>query len=355
MDDSESVASGPVRADAVPIDAARDRIHSDFIEPRVASGNLGWRSLSTLAHQTRTFAMLPLRYGAAALMTVLLRAGAMSPEPAVASAPKLHIELVGSDSTAFDVVSALIVGPTEALLWDGQYHLAEARQMADRIAASGKHLKAIVISHPDHDHYSGVAAIVERFPGTPVYMTAKALAHYDTSAAGAFQNERSRRPTMFPDSLVKPRLLPSTHLKVDGEDVELIPDLTGDVIIPTNSFLWIPSIRTALAGDIVFNHVHPWLGSSDESSRLAWRAALKRIADLHPAAVVAGHKKDVNAPDSPEALTAMDNYLKDFDALRKSSTSAEELRNAMLQKYPDYAVRGLLGYAAQMAFRKAQP
>src|SRR3954462_7793756 len=85
-------------------------------------------------------------------------------------APKLHLEEIGADSTSFNVVATLIVGPTEIIAWDAQYHIADAKQLADRIAASGKKLKAIVISHPDHDHYSGAAVLVERFPGTPVYM-----------------------------------------------------------------------------------------------------------------------------------------------------------------------------------------
>ena len=86
----------------------------------------------------------------------------------------LRLEEVGADSTAFDVTATMIVGPTEVLLWDTQYHVADATRLADRIAATGKHLKAIVISHPDHDHFMGAAKIVERFPGTPVYMTAAA-------------------------------------------------------------------------------------------------------------------------------------------------------------------------------------
>ena len=81
------------------------------------------------------------------------------------SAPKLTIEEVGADSTAFDVVATIVMGPKEALLWDAQYHLADARRLADRISASGRHLKAIILSHPDHDHFAGTAAIVERFPG----------------------------------------------------------------------------------------------------------------------------------------------------------------------------------------------
>jgi glyoxylase-like metal-dependent hydrolase (beta-lactamase superfamily II) len=269
------------------------------------------------------------------------------------SAAKLDVELVAADSTAFDVVSALVIGPTEVLLWDAQYHVGDAKRVADRIAASGKRLKAIVISHADHDHYMGAATIVERFPGTPVYMTAAALAEFKRTAAQQFPAEKSRQPNQIPDSLVTPQLLPSTKLTVDGESLELIPDLTGDVITPTNSILWIPSLRTVLAGDVVFNGVHPWLGSSDEASRARWRKSLERIAALEPARVVAGHKKDVSSPDSPEVLKQMNDYLVDFDTLRKTAANPPELLAAMRKKYPDYAVLGLLGYAAQMAFRKA--
>jgi hypothetical protein len=92
-----------------------------------------------------------------------------------------------------------------------------------------------------------------------------------------------------------------------------------------------------------------------EASRTAWKQSLKRIADLHPAIVVAGHKKDVSSPDSPDVLAFMDRYLTDFDVFRKSSSSGPELLAAMRGKYPDLAIPGLLGYAARMAYQKAPP
>ena len=297
-------------------------------------------------HALRSFALV----GALTLAGIV---GISRPRLSATPVPKLHIEEVGSDSTSFDVIATMIVGPSEVLLWDAQYHVGDARRLADRIAATGKHLKAIVISHPDHDHYSGAAAIVERFPGTPVYMTEKAIAHYDTTKRG-FEMEKSRRPAMLPDSLVTPTPLPTTHLSVDGEEVTVIPDLTGDVSVPTHSVLWIPSLRTALVGDVAFNGVHPWLGSSTEATRTAWRVSIARVAALHPAVVVAGHKKDVAAPDSPDVLRFMDGYLADFDSIRKVSSGGRELATAMQHKYPNLAVQGLLSYGAQVAF-KPQP
>lgn len=76
------------------------------------------------------------------------------------------------------------------------------------------------------------------------------------------------------------------------------------------------------------------------------------MADLHPAVVVAGHKKDVGSADSPASLDFMDHYLSDFDTIRKSAADGAALRDAMLNKYQHLAVLGLLAYSAQVAFRQ---
>jgi hypothetical protein len=185
-------------------------------------------------------------------------------------------------------------------------------------------------------------------------MTAKALEEYKRTAPRAFNNEKSRAPQMLPDSIVTPQALPSMQLTVDGEKVEVIPDLTGDVITGVNRVLWIPSISTVLAGDVIFNtSTRGW--AAPTTSRVAWRESIKRIAALHPKEVVAGHKKDVSAADTPDVLDAMDHYLADFDSLRKTSTNGAALFEAMQAKYPDYAVSGLLRYASMLAFRDTKP
>ncbi len=286
----------------------------------------------------------------ARIAAVLIPMLAVLNPAAYAAHAKLHLERVVADEASIYAVAVEVVGPTEILLWDAQFHLADAKRMADQIASSGKHLKAIVISHPDGDHYDGVGAIVERFPGTPVYMTAAALEFYNKNAEASFQKAKARTPDLFPASLVPPQLLPSMHLTVDGEDVEVIPDLQGDMHTNTNSFLWIPSLRAILAGDIVFSGVHPYLSSSTESTRAAWRESIKRMSDLHPRVVVAGHIKDTAAKDSPDLLKFMDNYLSDFDALRMQSPDAQALFMAMSKKYPDLAIPRFLQASANTAY-----
>ena len=272
---------------------------------------------------------------------------------AAATQNRLRLEHVGADSdTAFRVVATIIVGPTESVLWDGQYKVSDGKRLADRVAATGTRLKAIVISHADHDHYMGAMEVVKRFPDTPVYMAASTLADFKERSAQDLAAERKRPNADAPDTLVTPQLLPQEPLTVDGTRLEVIADLGGDVRKPASSALWIPSLRAVLVADLAFSGIHPWLGDSDTASRAAWQSAIKEIADLKPAIVVPGHKADVAAPDTPEVLTFMQSYLADFDGLMKSAATPDDLVTAMQQRYPELKIPGLMAAGARRIFKK---
>ncbi len=283
----------------------------------------------------------------AAFVLPVTRTGVAAP-----AKPALRLVEVLADTTAFNVNATLIVGPTEALLVDAQFHASDARRLADQIAATGTHLKAIFITHPDEDHYLGAAVIVERFPGTPVYMTPAAIEEFKVAGPKYLAGVKAQMPAEAPDSLVTPQPVPSTTFTIDGQRIEIVPDQQGDVLRPTNSFLWIPSLHAVVAGDIVFNGIHAWLGASSPAARVAWHQAIARIGALHPVIVVAGHKSSADLPDSPDVLRRMDQYLTDFDAARSASPDAAGLVAAMIAKYPSYPERGLLGYSAQMAYKQ---
>lgn len=289
-----------------------------------------------------------------AILAVLGCAGMPTGVAAQGEGPLLRVETVGSDSTAFNVTATVVIGPTEMILWDAMYHRGDAERVADRLAATGRRLKAIIISHPDHDHFAGAASIVERFPGTPIWMTAAALTAFRQTAARAFSGEKLGDPQDFPDSLVTPTQLPSPHLTVDGAAVEVLADRTGDAGA-TNSMLWIPSLRTVLAGDVVFQDVHPWLAASTEATRRQWRASLEEIADLHPASVVPGHKKERSTPNTPDAVFRMLDYLDDFDRSVEHASSADQLVRMMLDRYRLYADADLLRSSASRTIFRPHP
>jgi glyoxylase-like metal-dependent hydrolase (beta-lactamase superfamily II) len=266
----------------------------------------------------------------------------------------LRLQEYVADSQSFHVVSVIVYGPTEAILVDAQNRPADGRAVAERIAATGRRLKAIVITHPDHDHYTGLAAVLERFPGTPVYMTPAAIAEYDRTKPDAARLAlmRARMPAgTVPDSMVTARPLPGNTLTVDGQSIAVTPDLQGDVEAATNSVLWIPSIGTLIAGDVVFNGVHPWLGASTPATRDAWRRALDQLSAMHPRVVVAGHKPGESTADTPDAIAFTRGYLEAFDAERARASSPDQVIAAMSQRYAGTAVAVLLNAGGRMTLR----
>src|SRR6185503_14052346 len=118
-----------------------------------------------------------------------------------------------------------------------------------------------------------------------------------------------------------------------------------------NSYVWIPSLRAVIAGDIVYSGVYVWTAETNPSSRRTWIATLDRIAALNPAIVVAGHQKP-DAGTSPSSLSATKDYLVAFDAALAQSRSAEELQSKMKAQYGDLALDVILTIGAQAAFKK---
>ncbi len=273
-----------------------------------------------------------------------------SPAPPEPKAKPLHLLVYVSPQDSFGVTSTLIYGTSEAILIDAQLHISEAAKLADRIAATGTALKAIFITHPDVDHYIGTAVLHQRFPNAPIYMTAKALAHFKATVDQKLAGVRKYFPSETPSSIPTPEALPSAHLTVDGQSVQIIPDLQGDVLEPANSFVWIHSLGAVVAGDIVFNDVHVFLADSNEQSRVNWLKSIQRIASLHPLIVVVGHKGNSGLPDNPAALAFTRQYITDFDSTRKSASNADQVIAAMKQKYPQCSSEYFLMLSARKAF-----
>ncbi len=279
---------------------------------------------------------------------LLLIVGARAGEAQGSAASRLQVEVFGSQAQTFHVLTALVSGPTEAVLWDGQYRPADGARIADSIAARGKKLKAIVLSHADHDHWMGMLPILARFPGTPVYATPSVREDYAKRAANDLAQEK-RRGGDVPDSLVVLQAL-SARLTVDGVRLEIMDGLTGDVSAPASAVMWIPSLRTVLAGDLVFSGIHAWLGDSDVASREHWRSDVRRLIGLSPAVVIPGHQRDLTTPRSPRLLEEMIAYLDTFDAATRSATAAPDVIAKMTTSFPDLALPVLMAAGARRHF-----
>jgi glyoxylase-like metal-dependent hydrolase (beta-lactamase superfamily II) len=71
--------------------------------------------------------------------------------------------------------ATLIYGKRDAVLVDAFLTVEQARALVEWVAASGKKLTTIYITHGHGDHFFGVGALLDRFPNAKAVATPKVL------------------------------------------------------------------------------------------------------------------------------------------------------------------------------------
>src|SRR5262245_7729280 len=244
------------------------------------------------------------------------------------------------------ITSTLIMGRHDAILVDPPLTTTQAADIGDWIASSGLKLRQIYITHGHGDHWFGAIPLLQRFPGVIVRATE------GTVKMMAAQNDPQFRAEFW--DRVFPGQLPTGDLDVTVVDqrgfefdgVALVPVEVGHTDTDDTTMLHVPEVGLLVAGDVVYNCVHPYLTESGGADGIdEWLAALDTAEALNPTTVIAGHK-DPRADDNPSQIHATRSYLTDARRLLASSESAEEFYQAMVALHPDRLNPGALWGAA---------
>lgn len=248
------------------------------------------------------------------------------------------------------ITSTLIMGRRDAVLIDPALTATQAAEVGDWIAASGRRLRQIYITHGHGDHWFGAIPLLQRFPGVTVQTTA------GTAKIIAAQNDPEFRAEFW--DRVFPGQLPAGELDVsivdeqgfELEGVALVPVEVGHTDTDATTMLHVPDMGLLVAGDVVYNGVHLYLTESDGIAGIdEWLAALDTAEALRPATVIAGHK-DPRAFDNPSQILSTRRYLTDARRLLESSESADEFYQEMLRLHPRRINPGALWGAAITLF-----
>jgi glyoxylase-like metal-dependent hydrolase (beta-lactamase superfamily II) len=242
------------------------------------------------------------------------------------------------------VTSTLIQGERDAVLVDPPLTRDQTRQVGDWVAAGGRNLTHIYVTHGHGDHWFGTSELLRRFPGAVAYAAPGTIElMYQQATTGREQFWDLDFPGQIPDTPVLARPVPPEGLLLEGHPLR--PIEVGHTDTEHTTVLHVPSIGLVVAGDVAYNGVHQYLLEGAGGGLRRWLEAIDTVAALEPRAVVAGHKNR-NRPDDPAILDETRRYLRDVLRLLDTEPTARELYGQMLELHPDRLNPGPLWYGA---------
>jgi glyoxylase-like metal-dependent hydrolase (beta-lactamase superfamily II) len=244
------------------------------------------------------------------------------------------------------ISATLIAGQQDAVLVDALMTVGQARDLADWVADHGKRLTAVYVTHGHGDHWFGLGTILDRFPDARAFAVPAVIEQMRRGSTPEFLASfwRSRFPGQIPTDLVLADPLSDHTMELEGHD--LVAVSLGHTDTDETTCLHVPAIGLVVAGDAAYNDVHLYLAESDPQGRRDWIAALDTIESLHPRAVIAGHKRP-DREDDPRIIEETRQYIRDFDRVAETTTTARELYDQMLALHPGRINPGALWGAAR--------
>ena len=281
------------------------------------------------------------------------------PEPAArrTGAPDvrpLEIAVFTGPESAFFATSTLILGEHTAILVDAQLTRSAGRELAEWVAGKGRRLLAIVVTHEHPDHYFGAEEVLRLFPDAQLLAAPPVVEGILRTAAAKVAQWKPVYGDDIPDHPLVPAQLLPQPLMVDRQLIPVL--LLGQGDCAGSTVVHVPSIRTVIGGDFVYNGTHVWTADTTPGQRGQWADNLGRIAELGADRVIAGHRAPDQDDDALRVLAFTRDYLRDFDdRLREHPTDAEALVLAMNRRYAELTLPDILerGAAANVARQTA--
>jgi len=245
------------------------------------------------------------------------------------------------------ISSTLIYGSRDAVVVDSFITLQQAQAQADWIGSTGKNLTTIYATHGHGDHFFGASVLLERFPNARFVAASSAIQVMKEQTSPEFVAKfwESRFPNQLPKRLVVAHELSTNVIELEGERLMVMP--LGFTDTAGTTCLHMPSLELIAAGDAAYNGVHPRLMEANQNQkRDEWMSALDKMESLKPRIVVAGHKNMKNDDDGPRVIGQTRQYILDFQELARKTTTAKELYDEMLARYPGWLNRGALWSSA---------
>jgi glyoxylase-like metal-dependent hydrolase (beta-lactamase superfamily II) len=245
------------------------------------------------------------------------------------------------------VASTLIFGSRDAVLTDPGFTTEQADRLGDWVAGKDRNVTDIFITHGHGDHWFAAGVLAERF-GARVVATAGSIAQMEAAVAA--------RPFLWdkvypgiPPSPITAVTVPNDRFTLEDHDLVMVE--AGHADTQDNSVLHVPDLELVVAGDVIYNGAHLYLGESVLVGGLGpWRDAIATVESLGPRHIVCGHQNHQLDDDAQRTIAETRNYLDDAEEALESEPGAVDFFNAMVERYPNHIARTVLWATARSLY-----
>ena len=246
------------------------------------------------------------------------------------------------------MASTLIYGREDAVLTDPGLTKDQARALGDWVAAKGRNLTDIFITHGHGDHWFAAGLLAERF-GARVVASAGTIAQMRGNLAARPLLWDKLYPGLIPPSPVTAVAVPDNRLTLEGHDLVIVE--VGHTDSDDTSVLHVPDLGLVVAGDVIYNGVHMYLGASAAAGGFgAWRDAIGMVEAFEPRHIVCGHQNSKLDDDAGRTITQTRQYLDDADEVLATENTAVSFFNATIERYPEHLGRYVMWVSARALY-----
>ena len=251
----------------------------------------------------------------------------------------LSTKVFFSDESGFSVASVIVMGKKDCVLLDAQWTLTNAHRVISEILDTGKNLTTIYLSHAHPDHYFGAGVIAQAFPKARVIAVPSEADLMNTQFFGKIEHWEGIIGAHNVCRVQTPvEAYPDSSFELEGQKLEIMAKVMGDMCY--NTMVWIPSIKTLYASDVLFNEAHPFTCECTKEERAQWVVDVDKIEKMGAEVIIPGHQKPGMQFDK-SSLDFTREYIRVTEEVLLQTETEAEFFLAMFKKFPDAVINKL--------------
>jgi glyoxylase-like metal-dependent hydrolase (beta-lactamase superfamily II) len=255
----------------------------------------------------------------------------------VTEAGGLKVHTFTAPEKGWRVNSHIIELPSQLLVVDSQYLLPYAREVVAYGGQLKKPISRLYITHYHPDHLLGAVAF-----STSTYTLREVSAKIAALGDRVAREEHEK----FGDDVPEQAQRPSHVVEPGTENLESIPiEFIHLQQAETQDALMIafPAHGILITQDLVYNRVHAMVG---EKAFESWTETLEKAKNSSYDRVLPGH----GVPGGQELYGWMQQYLATARDVYARAADGEDMKNKMIQAFPDYGGVGMLNQQKRFLF-----